>query len=98
MGVSVTERPSALCRIGEPGQEGRDDGYFISSRLWGTYIHGIFDNEPVIDWLLKEHSAKRSARTDDPAAYREKQYDRLADHVRKNTDMESFYGTLCPAP
>lgn len=94
MGVSVSERPSALCRIGEPGQEGRDDGYFESSRLWGTYIHGIFDNEPVIDWLLKEHSAKRSAPADDPAAYREKQYDRLADHVRKNTDMELFYGNV----
>ena len=97
MGVSYTEHASPLCKIMEPGQEDLDDGYFKSSRLWGTYIHGIFDNGAVIDWLLNEHSTKRSARADDPAAFREKQYDRLADHVRKNTDMELFYKALIQA-
>ena len=71
----------------------------------GTYIHGFLDNAPVIDFLLSQqptgnrlacHSAQTasSAPAQSLAAFKEEQYDKLADHVRKHVDMEKLYQIL----
>lgn len=64
--------------------------------VYGTYIHGIFDAPGVADAVLRalcQRSGKDFDRLGafDPTAYRERQYDILADAVRENLDMEAVY-------
>jgi len=61
----------------------------------GTYIHGFLDNAPVIEHLLKGlASSGGDGQTFDYQAYKEQQYDLLADHVRRHLDMERLYSIL----
>jgi len=57
---------------------------------FGTYIHGFLDNAPVIDYLLKD-KAVGTAPLQNYAAFKEEQYNRLADHVRQYVDMDRLY-------
>lgn len=67
------------------------DGYFLNNKCFGTYIHGILDNAAVIDYLLAPYSNKVPDTSFDSKAFKEKQYDKLADHVRRNIDMDLVY-------
>ncbi len=64
--------------------------------VYGTYVHGVFDAAGVADTVLRA-LCKRSGKdftqlgAFDPAAYRERQYDILADAVRQSLDMEAVY-------
>ena len=76
--------------------DGRADGYFVDNQCMGTYVHGILDNAPFVDFLLQPF-ADKLAKTDksfDYQAFKEEQYDRLAEHVRKHVDMEQIYKIL----
>ena len=76
--------------------DGRTDGYLVSDRCWGTYLHGVLDNAPVVNALLAPFADRLAAATApfDYAAFKEEQYNRLADHVRKHLDMDRIYGIL----
>lgn len=67
--------------------------YVIQGHVLGTYIHGILDNGPVIDYLLKPF-ADHKPQTLSPAAFKEKQYDLLADHIRKHVDFERILSIM----
>ena len=71
--------------------DGTGDGC-VAENCLGTYLHGIADNSPFIDRLLRPF-ADRLPRTEavDARTCKEQQYDLLADHVRRSTDMEQFY-------
>lgn len=69
----------------------REDGYFINERCFGTYIHGILDNQAVIDYMLAPYADKLSDKTFDYKAFKEEQYNKLADHVRSHVNMEMIY-------
>ena len=58
----------------------------------GTYIHGFLDNAPVLDFLLREKSVRPDARS--LHDFREEQYDRLADHVRRHVDISKLYDIM----
>lgn len=65
-------------------------------KCMGTYVHGILDNEVMIDFILKD---KESATMKEEAAmsieeFKEKQYDMLAEHLRKHVDIEQLYKIL----
>ena len=61
----------------------------------GTYIHGFLDNAPVIDWLLGRFQVSGSkAKALSPAEFKNQQYDRLADHVRRYVDVDKVYQIL----
>lgn len=78
--------------------ESQPDALFtiVDAHTMGTYIHGILDNEAFIDYLLKPFAAKRDRQTTatDYKEYKEEQYDKLADHVRRHIDMEKLYSIL----
>ena len=59
----------------------------------GTYIHGFLDNAPVIEALLAPFAdrATAAAKPFNYAAFKEEQYNRLADHVRHHLDMDKLY-------
>ena len=76
--------------------DGRTDGYVVDNKCMGTYVHGILDNAPFVDFLLQSYADKLTT-TDtsfDYQAFKEEQYDRLAEHVRKHVDIEQIYKIL----
>ena len=67
--------------------------------VYGSYIHGIFDAPGVAEAILGTLCRKKEldpARLGsfDPKAYKEAQYDKLADAVRSGLDMELVYRVL----
>ncbi|UHG94292.1 cobyric acid synthase [Spirosoma oryzicola] len=73
---------------------GLADGYRHSHRCWGTYLHGILDNDVVINDLLTDYSTQQSESPFDFQKFKDQQYDRLADVIRANVDMDQVYATL----
>ena len=76
--------------------DGRPDGYIVGYKCMGTYVHGILDNAPFVDFLLRPYVEKigQDASTFNYEAFKEEQYDRLADHVRHHVDLEKIYQIL----
>ena len=71
------------------------DNVLLKDNCLGTYIHGILDNKPVIDYLLRNLiDAKDDADTETLEEFKERQYNLLADHVRQYLDMEQLYSIL----
>ncbi len=72
--------------------EASSEGTWLSDRCWGSYIHGILDNATVIEAILAPfvHEKAQQEIIDYPS-YKERQYDLLADLVRKHVDMEQIY-------
>ncbi|MCR4779783.1 MAG: cobyric acid synthase, partial [Ruminiclostridium sp.] len=75
-----------------------DCGGAYSGSVYGCYIHGIFDEPQVSEAVVRTLYERRGLRFDgtgiDRAAYKEKQFDILADGVRKNLDMELIYSII----
>ena len=81
-------------------EDGSPDGYKVSDKCMGTYIHGILDNVAFIDTLLSPFAEKLKDRSQsfDYRAFKEQQYDLLADHVRKHLNMDLLYQILSSNP
>lgn len=71
--------------------DGKTDGYFVSQKCMGSYIHGILDNQAFIDYLLEPYIGKVGRSVIDYQAYKEEQYDKLAAHLRRHLDMALLY-------
>ena len=84
--------PSPLLHL----SDGRQDGYIVDNKCMGTYVHGILDNASFVDFLLQPFAEKLSQTNAsfDYQAFKEKQYDKLADHVRQHVDIERIYQIL----
>lgn len=76
--------------------DGTPDGYKVSEKCMGTYIHGILDNAAFIDMLLAPFADKLKERSQsfDYHVFKEQQYDLLADHVRQHLNMDLLYQIL----
>ena len=61
----------------------------------GTYIHGILDNPPFINYILQPFSNKEST---SPSLsideFKDLQYNKLADFVRKHINIQQLYNIL----
>ena len=68
--------------------------FAASYQLYNEYIHGILDNQSFIDFLLKPYADKLEQQTFDYATFKEEQYDKLAEHVRKHINMPLLYKIL----
>ena len=77
-------------------ENGAFDGCRVDEKCMGTYIHGILDNPAFIDTLLAPHADKlyAGAASFDYHAFKEQQYDLLADHVRHYVDIPLLYKIL----
>ena len=76
--------------------DGREDGYLVDARCMGTYVHGILDNTPFVEFLLAPFAEKMAlaGKPFDYHAFKKEQYDKLAAHVRQHVDMERIYKIL----
>ena len=70
---------------------GSDDGCFVNEKTWGTYLHGIFDNLPVIQSILKSCGHETKLQEFNYQEYKNEQYDKLAVHIRNSCDLEYIY-------
>ncbi|MEM9390991.1 MAG: cobyric acid synthase [Bacteroidota bacterium] len=66
--------------------DGSLEGYFDGHKSWGTYLHGILDNQVVVSELL--HSKYREAEAMDYLSFKEMQYEKLADWIDQHLDMK----------
>jgi adenosylcobyric acid synthase len=82
IGTSLT----ALCRIGNPATGHLDGTLNPTGRIWGTYLHGIFDNDAL------RHAWLRSLGWHDTGHNFDRQlaYHRLADHAQTHLDMPAI--------
>lgn len=81
------------------GTSGADGNIIHEGNVYGTYIHGIFDREEIaktiVEALLKEKGLDFSCvKAFDVDSYKQKQYDILAEGLRKSLDMELLYSLI----
>ncbi|MDO4293760.1 MAG: cobyric acid synthase [Eubacteriales bacterium] len=67
--------------------------------VYGSYIHGLFDRGETAGRLVSLLAQRKGIclekdAAEDYAAFKERQYDLLADTMRKYLDMEDIYGML----
>lgn len=76
---------------GEKKQEGA-----CTNNVYGSYIHGIFDSEQIVTGIVRALAQKKGITEEmgmavDLAAFKETQYDLLADGLRAHLDMKRIY-------
>ena len=76
-----------------------DQSILQTDHCIGTYIHGFLDNAPVIEYILRGKGQEvRGERIVSAAltyhVFKEQQYDKLAEHVRKYVDIPRLYQIL----
>lgn len=74
------------------------DGIF-SGNVYGTYVHGIFDEGTLAETLVGILAARKGVVLDTGqmisyGQFKQMQYDKLADGLRKSMDMEAVYAML----
>ncbi len=67
--------------------------------VYGTYVHGIFDQPGMAESLVKALMKAKGIEEPQPVpldykAYKQQQYDKLAEELRASLDMEAVYGLL----
>lgn len=74
--------------------DGSKEGCMADERCFGSYVHGILDNSAVIEFILQPFSENLRRSDFDLLAYRESQYDLLADWLREYVDIKGIYEIL----
>ena len=82
----------------ESGKQTKADGCWHEN-VYGTYVHGIFDREGVVPAILEALAEQKGITLSglgqmDFAAWKEMQYDLLADGLREHLDMDKIYQIL----
>lgn len=71
--------------------DGHADGCWVDAKTMGSYLHGILDNDAFIDYLLAPYTDKLQQVQVDYQAYKEQQYDKLADCLRQCLNIPLLY-------
>lgn len=90
----TTVRGEAFCLL----ENGKPDGC-VCGNVFGTYLHGLFDTGSLTQKLAEYLCERRgiSCEQAEPvshAAYQEKQFDLLADGIRRALDMKAIYALM----
>lgn len=86
-GITHSNKPFAIL------DNDKSDGYFLNENTWGTYIHGVFDNTSILTRILRQVDSSIETSVD-YKQIKEEGYNRLADWVHENVDMEYIYKTM----
>ena len=88
-----------MCRIqNEADGSVKYDGIF-SGNVYGTYVHGIFDEGTLAETLVSILAERKGVVLDTGqmisyGQFKQMQYDKLADGLRESMDMEAVYAML----
>ena len=90
----TTVNGEPLCRLADGTPES-----CVCKNVFGTYLHGLFDTgeltEKLAAWLLAcKGLSAADVRAESHAAYKERQYDLLADAVRAAVDIAAVYRAM----
>ena len=85
-----------MSRIKDYVQEKSSEDGLSKGNVYGTYVHGIFDKEEVTTTMIRAIAKHKGIDPDemegvDLKAFKETQYDLLADSLRKHLDMKKIY-------
>ncbi|MDO9080062.1 MAG: cobyric acid synthase, partial [Desulfuromonadales bacterium] len=75
-----------------------DGAISADGRVWGSYLHGLFDNDSIRQPLLSRLRQKRGLETveNESTTPLESELDRLADHLQTHLDVERILALLVP--
>jgi cobyric acid synthase CobQ len=70
-----------------------------NGNIYGSYVHGIFDSDEVLNAICSALMTQKGIKYEknpvyDIKTYKEQQYDKLADALRKSLDMKYIYDVL----
>ena len=88
----LEENRPAFCLINVLGRAAEQDEGQVSpdGRVVGTYLHGILDNDALRARLLAWARGGTDLPRQDYAAFRERQFDLLADHLEAHLDLSGL--------
>ncbi len=97
-GKTVREGGSPLLLLKQGEGAPFEDGCALHN-VYGTYLHGLFDEQEVAQALVQalmiaKGIGEYETHAQDMAAYRQRQYDLLADGLRKSLNMDLIYSIL----
>lgn len=96
---SRSDEKGYVCRIqNEADGSVKYDGIF-SGNVYGTYVHGIFDEGTLAETLVGILAERKGVALDTGqmisyGQFKQMQYDKLADGLRESMDMEAVYAML----
>jgi adenosylcobyric acid synthase len=99
MGITTSPEPqNHISTLTTLNGETKEDGLSCTN-VYGSYVHGIFDSEEVLTGIAKALMEAKGLAYDpgqifDVAAHKQKEYDQLADTLRKSLDMDMIYRIL----
>ncbi|MCR5719423.1 MAG: cobyric acid synthase [Lachnospiraceae bacterium] len=69
---------------------------YCRGNVFGSYVHGLFDNKEIFTGIIKAVAGKNSKTVDtkdciDWYMYKKSQYDKLADCIRNSLDIKGIY-------
>ncbi|MBE5958627.1 MAG: cobyric acid synthase [Lachnospiraceae bacterium] len=81
------------------GETVGDDVIVNSGNVYGSYVHGIFDKSEIAKNILEALAEKKGIESGvgnilDYDKVKEKEYDKLAEELRKHMDIEAIYKIL----
>ncbi|WP_044202402.1 cobyric acid synthase [Flammeovirga sp. OC4] len=88
MGETLVPEAFALNTMGDV-----KEGFFDGKLSWGTYLHGVFDNQVVVNELLKRKFPDAEAL--DYKTFKGEQFDKLADWVEENLEINKIMEDIC---
>ena len=94
MGQTANENnPLLEVKTTRSGRVDHFDGALNENGLvFGTYLHGLFDNTEFLHGLINNLRKLRGlTKSTIPPFNREEQYDRLANLIRRNIDIDRLY-------
>ena len=94
MGRTVRRGGQPFALLGGGNVDGAAEG-----NVFGTYLHGLFDTGELTDalagWLLERKGLRpESVKTESHREYQERQFELLADEVRRALDMDAVYKAM----
>ena len=99
--VSGLEYVGYEIHVGETtvSSDKKDDAVVELGNVYGTYIHGIFDQKVIASAIVDALAKKKNVSIDknaimDYSSYKEQEYDRMADILREHLNMGEIYAVL----
>jgi adenosylcobyric acid synthase len=81
---------SRITRRGGEAADGNEGCVSPDGRVLGTYLHGFLDNDAARAGLYR-WLGQKTVRPIDYQAFKERQYDRLADHLERHLRVEPLF-------
>lgn len=70
------------------GASGNDEAVISQGNVYGTYVHGIFDERGIVSTIVRALTGKDYTEDTDTQSYKERNYELLADVFEKNVNTD----------